>query len=157
MWFLVPDNERRTHLEDLHDSRSRYFHNDQCVMSLFPRAAFTKCHKPGLWFKQQLFILLQRRGWKSKNQVLAGLVSSEGREKESVSCFLPASGGLPTIVGIPRLVGTSPSSVSSSSRAISLSVSVSKFLSFFFLIKDTSHLGLGCTLLHYDFILTNHI
>lgn len=90
MWFLVPDNERRTHLEDLHDSRSRYFHNDQCVMSLFPRAAFTKCHKPGLWFKQQLFILLQRRGWKSKNQVLAGLVSSEGREKESVSCFSPS-------------------------------------------------------------------
>lgn len=87
----------------------------------------SKCHKFVLWFKQQQFILLQHRGWKSKIQVSAGWFLLRAGRKNLCRASLPASGGLPTIVGIPRLVGTSPSSVSSSSRAISLSVSVSKF------------------------------
>lgn len=82
---------------------------------------------------------LNNRGWKSEIKVLAGLVHSEGCDRESVSSLL-AFGGFLTSFDI--------------SWCVDLPICVSEPKCFLF-YKDTSRIGLETILFQYD--LTNYI
>lgn len=91
----------------------------------------------------------------AKVNVLAELVSSEGREGESVHASVLASGRLLAVLGIPWLVKASlPSFLPSSSHGVfpvCVCVPICPFNT------NTSHVGLGPTLLQNYLILTNYI
>ena len=115
-------------------------------MHSFARAARTKYHKLGSFNNRNRPTVLK----KSKIKVCAGWVPSESWEVGSAPGLTPSFWCFSGHLGIAWLLLHHPC-LHTAFHHVRICVQISLFY------KDTSHIGLGATLLDYDLILTNCI